>query len=275
MTDLATIQFSGVTKTFPGRGGGSHTAVDDVDLLITTKSRLGIVGESGSGKSTMVRMMVGLESPSQGAVEFRGRPLDRMGRAGMKEFRREVQLVAQDTSSSFDPRRTLRDAIRRPALELLELSTAEADEAVDATVASLQLDPSLTDRKPHQVSGGQRQRFSIARALIVSPKIIICDEAVSALDVSVQGSVLNLLKDHCERNEAGLVFVSHGLPATAFISEELVVMYQGDIVERGDTTDVLFSSRHPYTRKLVDAYRTTSTDTGGRRDGPTLVEVSS
>lgn len=268
MTDLATIQFGAVTKNFHGRGGTTHTAVDGVDLLVDTNSRLGIVGESGSGKSTLVRMMMGLESPTTGTAEFRGRSIARLGRAEMKDFRRQVQMVAQDTSSSFDPRRTLRDAIRRPARELLDMSTKDADEAVDATVASLHLDPGLTDRKPHQVSGGQRQRFSIARALIVNPKLIICDEAVSALDVSVQGSVLNLLKEHCEINEAGLVFVSHGLPATAFISQELIVMYQGRVVEQGSTDDVLFRSTHPYTRKLVDAYRLTA-----GASAPVLVQV--
>lgn len=272
MNALTTIQFSAATKRFAGRGNNRHTAVDSVDLLITAESRIGIVGESGSGKSTMVRMMVGLEGPTEGSVEFRGRSITAMGRGDLRQFRREVQLVAQDTSSSFDPRRTLRDSIRRPALELLGLKGAAADDAVDATVHSLDLDPSLTGRFPHQVSGGQRQRFAIARALVVNPKIIICDEAVSALDVSVQGSVLNLLKKHCETNDAGLVFVSHGLPATAFISEELIVMYQGHIVERGTTEDVIFRSSHDYTRKLIDAYRTTS-DTPNS-PGPRLTKVT-
>ena len=273
MNDLTTIQFSQATKVFAGRGSASHTAVDSVDLLITAESRIGIVGESGSGKSTMVRMMVGLENPTGGGVEFMGRPISRLSRGDMRQFRREVQLVAQDTSSSFDPRRTLRDAIRRPALELLGMGTKEADAAVDATVNDLGLDPSLTERKPHQVSGGQRQRFAIARALVVNPKIIICDEAVSALDVSVQGSVLNLLKQHCEDNDAGLVFVSHGLPATAFISEELIVMYRGRVVERGTTEQVIFHSTHDYTSSLIDAYRLTSATSATVK--PRLMKVTS
>lgn len=258
MSSPSTIQFSDVTKVFAGRGGRKHTAVDGVDLLVTSGTRLGIVGESGSGKSTVVRMMIGLETATSGTVDFRGVGIRALGNADRKQFRREVQLVAQDTSSSFDPRRTLRDAIRRPCLNLLDMDTRAADRAIDKTLSALSLDPALASRKPHQVSGGQRQRFAIARALVVQPKIIVCDEAVSALDVSVQGSVLNLLKEHCERNDSGLVFVSHGLPATAFISEELIVMYQGRIVERGTTEEVLFASRHPYTRKLIDAYRDTS-----------------
>ncbi|MFC8045254.1 ABC transporter ATP-binding protein [Nocardia sp. NPDC057353] len=256
--ELTTIEFHAATRVFTGRGGAKHTAVQPLDLMLTPADRLGIVGESGSGKSTLVRMMVGLEHPSAGTVEFNGKPLTRLNRPDLRGFRREVQLVAQDTAGSFDPRRTLRDAIRRPVLELLGKDRKAADALVDETVAALELDPALTDRYPHQVSGGQRQRFSIARALVVNPKLVICDEAVSALDVSVQGTVLNLLKAHCEQNGAGLVFVSHGLPATAFIAEELVVMYRGAVVERGPTLDVLHHSTHPYTRSLVDAYRTTA-----------------
>ena len=277
MTSQSTIQFTDAVKVFPGRGGASHTAVDGVNLLIGGGNRIGIVGESGSGKSTLVRMMLGLEHPTTGSVDFRGVPIGNLGNADRLQFRREVQLVAQDTSSSFDPRRTLRDAIRRPCLNLLDLDVA--DRLIDSTLESLSLDPALAGRKPHQVSGGQRQRFSIARALVVRPEILVCDEAVSALDVSVQGSVLNLLKEHCETHGAGLVFVSHGLPATAFVAQELVVMHEGKIVEHGTTEQVLFHTEHPYTRSLIEAYRVTTDATsphaaelGGRADA--LVEVT-
>ncbi|HEY0814750.1 MAG TPA: ATP-binding cassette domain-containing protein [Pseudonocardia sp.] len=258
MTAVATIQFTGVRRVFRGRGGATHTALDGIDLLVDSEHRVGVVGESGSGKSTLVRLMVGLDRPSAGEIEWGGVSIASMGTAALRNFRREVQLVAQDTSSSFDPRRTLRDTLRRPCRNLLDLDTPAADAAIDATLEALSLDAALAERKPHQVSGGQRQRFAIARALVVEPRIIVCDEAVSALDVSVQGSVLNLLKEHCERRGAGLVFVSHGLPATAFLVDELLVMYQGAIVERGSTAQVLFAGRHAYTRALVDAYRTTA-----------------
>lgn len=258
MNDDLVIQFQDVRKVFTSRSGADHVAVNGVSLLLDSTSRLGIVGESGSGKSTMVRMLMGLESATSGTVEYRGRNLFSMTKGELREFRRHVQLVAQDTSSSFDPRRTLRDGVRRPLLELFGLSTKEADAKVDDMLASLSIDPRLADRKPHQVSGGQRQRFSIARALVVEPKLIVCDEAVSALDVSVQGAVLNLLKDHCENSQAGLVFVSHGLPATAFICEELIVMYRGKVVEQGPVQKVIFAGEHPYTQSLVAAYRTTS-----------------
>lgn len=258
MNEDATIQFTDVRKVFTGRSGKSHVAVDGVSLLVDSSSRLGVVGESGSGKSTLVRMLMGLEFATSGSIEYLGRDLRTMSRGDMRRFRTDVQLVAQDTSSSFDPRRTLRDGVRRPLLELMEMSTADADQRVDETLRSLSIDPALADRRPHQVSGGQRQRFSIARALVVAPKLIVCDEAVSALDVSVQGSVLNLLKEHCENNNAGLVFVSHGLPATAFVCDSLIVMYQGKVVEEGPVESVLFHSEHPYSQSLVDAYRTTS-----------------
>lgn len=255
---MTTVQFTDVRRVFRGRGGADFTAVDGVDLLVDETTRIGIVGESGSGKSTVVRMLMGLDHPTSGSVEFDGVPIASMPVPALKTFRRQVQLVAQDTSSSFDPRRPLRDALRKPCRNLLELDTRAADAVIDSTLEALSLDPALADRRPHQVSGGQRQRFSIARALVVGPKVIVCDEAVSALDVSVQGSVLNLLKEHCETHDAGLVFVSHGLPATAFISDELVVMYAGRIVERGPTSAVLHDSEHPYTRSLVDAYRVTT-----------------
>jgi ABC-type glutathione transport system ATPase component len=254
----ATVQFQDVVREFRGRGSARHVAVAGVSLLVDETVRLGIVGESGSGKSTVVRMMVGLDRPTSGTVEFNGRATSAMLPSELREFRSAVQLVAQDTSSSFDPRRTLRDAVRRPARNLLGLGMAEADAEVDRTLRELDLDVTLADRRPHQVSGGQRQRFAIARALVVRPKVLVCDEAVSALDVSVQGSVLNLLKRHCAEHDAGLVFVSHGLPATAFIADRLVVMYRGEIVEEGTTEQVLFAPRHPYTKRLVDAYRLTS-----------------
>jgi peptide/nickel transport system ATP-binding protein len=207
-------------------------------------------------------MLVGLDHPSSGTVEFNGRATTQMRPVEQRAFRRVVQLVAQDTSSSFDPRRSLRDAVRRPAVKLLGMPKDVADAAVDRTLLELGLDPKLANRRPHQVSGGQRQRFSIARALVVQPRVIVCDEAVSALDVSVQGSVLNLLKRYCATTGAGLVFVSHGLPATAFISERLIVMYRGRIVEEGPTEQVMFAPRHSYTQTLVAASR------GGARAAP-------
>ncbi|MET0317500.1 MAG: ATP-binding cassette domain-containing protein [Rhodococcus fascians] len=243
-------------KSFHRRGSGK-AAVNDISMKVTSASAIGIVGESGSGKSTLVRMMCGLLEPTDGTVAYNGAALPGVlsTRGGRREFRSRIQYVAQDTTSSFDPRRTLRDAVRLPAQRLLGMDTETANVRVDETLASLELDPSMADRYPAEVSGGQRQRFSIARALVVKPRILLCDEVVSALDVSVQGAILNMLKSYCAAEDCGLVFVSHGLPATAFIADDIVVMRSGVIVEQGTTDDVVERPQDPYTEQLLEAYR--------------------
>lgn len=250
----ARLEIAAAHRTFRGRHHEQIVALDGVDFTAEPGRRIGVIGESGSGKSTLVRMLLGLDTPTTGTARFRGADISTMKRADVLRYRREVQLVAQDTSSSFDPLRSLRSSVRRPAIDLLGLPKAKADEAVDRVLTSLTIDPRLAERRPGAVSGGQRQRFAIARALIVEPQILVCDESVSALDVSVQGSVLNEIKRYCEDSGAGLVFVSHGVPATAFISTELAVMHRGRIVDRGTTDDLVLRSQHPYTRTLLDAY---------------------
>jgi len=267
---VPTVQGSvSITATDVRREFGSRrnpfVAVDDVSITVTSTSSIGIVGESGSGKSTLSRMLVGLDAPSSGSIVLdgvvtEGRPSAEVAKLaasprGNRQLRRVVQFVGQDTSSSFDPRWTLRQAIRKPAKQLRGLSTADADREIDALLVELGLDPAAADRYPSQVSGGQRQRFSLARGLISRPRILMCDEVVSALDVSVQGSILNLIKRYCREHECGLVFVSHGLPATAFIADEIVVMRGGKIVERGPSAEVLKNPQHPYTTSLVASYR--------------------
>ncbi len=256
MKAFAQVDADNVSKVFGSRRT-SHAAVSEVTLRIGDSRRVGIIGESGSGKSTLARMLVGLESPSTGTILFDGVAMSTStaARADLLDFRRAVQFVAQDTGSSFDPRRTLRDAVRTPAQILLGLDRAAADALVDETVAGLSLAVPLADRHPNEVSGGQRQRFALARAMIVRPRILVCDEVVSALDVSVQGSVLNLLKRYSIEHRAALAFVSHGLPATAFLCDELVVMRSGRIVEQGSTEQVVRRPQHEYTRRLLAAHR--------------------
>lgn len=252
---VAEIDVDSVTKRFAVGRSDHLVAVDDVSLTIDQTSAVGIVGESGSGKSTLSRMLVGLERPSNGTIRLNGANVAAMSAADLHEFRRLVQFVAQDTSSSFDPRRTLGDAVRTPAQRLGGLNRAEADVRMAETLELLGLSVAMADRRPHEVSGGQRQRFSLARALVVQPKVLVCDEVVSALDVSVQGSILNFLRDYCREHRAGLVFVSHGLPATAFVSEELIVMHRGRVVERGPVETLLADPSHPYTHQLLMAHR--------------------
>ncbi len=255
--ELAIVEVENVTKEFGNTRASSkgRPAVDAVSLTIDHTTRLGVVGESGSGKSTLSRIIVGLETPTSGRVAYRGLDVHRMTPTEKKEFRRNVQMISQDTSSSFDPARTLRDSVRRPAQELLGVDKPKANALVDETLAMVGIAPWMVDRKPMDVSGGQRQRIAIARSLVVKPALILCDEVVSALDVSVQGTVLNLLKEYCDENKAGLIFVSHGLPATAFVSKDMVVMRNGVIVERGSVDDVINRSKNLYTKTLIEAYK--------------------
>ncbi|MCM0621141.1 ABC transporter ATP-binding protein [Nocardioides bruguierae] len=253
---VVTLQAEKLTRVF-GRGPSRHVAVQPLDLQIDTSTALGIVGESGSGKSTLSRLLVGLDTPTAGEVLIDGTRISQLMStpSGMRRFRATVQYVAQDTFSSFDPRRTLRDSVATPLRVLRGVKGEEAEAEIREVLTLLQLDPGFLDRYPGQISGGQRQRFALARSLVVRPRILMCDEVVSALDVSVQGAVLNMIREYCETHSVGLGFVSHGLPATAFISSTLLVMKYGEVVEHGPTKDVIENPQHPYTRSLLDAYR--------------------
>jgi ABC-type dipeptide/oligopeptide/nickel transport system ATPase subunit len=251
----AGLQAVDVVKEFGSRSH-RHRALAGVSLSVPAGRRIGIVGESGSGKSTLSRILVGLETATSGTVEYQGNGVTGLlaSPAGRIAFRRDVQYISQDTSSSFDPRRKLIDSVTAPLANLKNIRGDEARAIALETMRRMELDPALAERYPKQVSGGQRQRFAIARGLVVEPKVLLCDEVVSALDVSVQGSILNLLKRYCLDTGAGMLFVSHGLPATAFITDEIVVMNQGRIVERGQSQDVLTSPKDEYTAALVEAY---------------------
>jgi ABC-type glutathione transport system ATPase component len=245
------IKAQGIRKSY-----GRKTAVQDVSFVLAPGERVGIVGESGSGKSTMAKIVTGLEKATAGTITIDDQDLASLlsTRKGRLDYRRRVQLVAQDTTSTFDPRHRIRESLRIPAQLLGGHDVGGADQAISEITHELGILPDLVDRYPGELSGGQRQRMSIARALIVRPDLLVCDEAVSALDVSVQGVVLNLLKRYSVDHGAGLMFVSHGLPATAFITRELVVMNQGGVVETGRTLELLEKPKHAYTQKLVGAY---------------------
>jgi ABC-type glutathione transport system ATPase component len=257
MTASAGLRASSVTKVFGNAKQAPHKAVDDVTFAIGEGEAIGIIGGSGSGKSTLARLLLGVTEPSAGRVTFGGEEVRALlqSDASRIAFRRSVQFIAQDTTSSFDPLRTLRDSVRTPLRWLLGFDRKKADAEVDRTFAMLSLPVALADRYPGEVSGGQRQRAAIARALVVRPRILICDEAVSALDVSVQGEILNLLKAYCRENGTGLVFISHSVPAAAFIAEKIVVMSHGRIVEVGPTREIVAHGSHPYTMRLIDACR--------------------
>jgi ABC-type glutathione transport system ATPase component len=251
-----TIEARGIERDF-GSGRAAHRALRGIDLDVTSRSSIGIVGESGSGKSTLSRLLTGLDRATSGTVKINGYSVPALARSSRANpaLRRVVQYVPQDTSASFEPRQTMRVGIARPARILLGLSKSDANRRVDELCEQMGLSPDVADRYPSQISGGQRQRLALARALIVGPRVLVCDEVVSALDVSVQGAILNLIKQTCAELDCGLVFVSHGLPATAFIADEIIVMYRGEIVERGASRQIVNDPRHPYTASLISAYR--------------------
>jgi ABC-type glutathione transport system ATPase component len=242
----ALFQVRGVSKAFRlPRNSLLHRAalvkaVDDVSFELTEGETLGVVGESGSGKTTLIRLMLGLEKPDQGEVIYRGGSL-----------RREVQAVFQDPVSALDPRMRVGDIVLEPlrVLRLREDRRARLAELLDA----VGLHPSAARRYPHEFSGGQRQRIAIARALAPRPRVLLADEPVSALDVSVRAQILNLLEDLRLGFRLTLVLVSHDLSVVRQMSDRVLVMYRGRVVEAAGTLELFRSPRHPYTRSLLDS----------------------
>ena len=239
-----------------GRGAQRVVGLDEVDLVVERGARLGIVGESGSGKSTLVRLMAALDQPTTGEVRFDGRPVSGVRERDLGFLRRQVQLVFQDPRSSLNPRMKVRDIITEPLRSRLirrELADIDPGARVRELMESVDLPYALADRYPHEFSGGQRQRIAIARALAPRPDVLIADEPVSALDVSVRAQVLNLLADLVDAYGLTLVFVSHDLAVVRHVCSEAVVMQRGRIVERGPTVELFQDPRQEYTRRLLAA----------------------
>jgi peptide/nickel transport system ATP-binding protein len=230
------------------------TALDDVSFTLERGRTLGIVGESGSGKSTLARLVMALETPSSGRVLFEGRDLHALDAASLRTARRHFQMVFQDPYSSLDPRMTVARTVAEPLEELDHLSRAQRREQAAAMLEAVGLDPATDlDKFPHEFSGGQRQRIAIARALVTQPRLIVADEPVSALDVSVQAQVLNLMQDLQERFGLAYLFISHDLTVVDLVCDDLIVLQHGRVVERGATDAVLHAPCEPYTRRLLDA----------------------
>ena len=229
-------------------------AVDDASFTLARGETLGIVGESGSGKSTLARMLLGLDTPTEGTIEFEGKDLTHLSAAETFQVRRRMQFVFQDPTASLNPRMTIQQIISEPWAIHQGVLPREAWRArVAELLEKVGLKPEHADRHPHQFSGGQRQRIAIARSLALNPDLIICDEAVSALDVSIQAQVIDLLKDL--RRELGLsyVFIAHDLALVRDFATSVIVMYQGRIVEQGTTEAVYGNPQHDYTRRLLAA----------------------
>ena len=229
-----------------------RTALVDVSLQLMPGEVLGLVGESGSGKSTLGRLAVGLERADAGQVRLAGHDLGVGHRRDWQRLRRDAQMVFQDPFGSLDPRLRVARIVAEP-LALLRLDAAEAMGRVHEALDEVGLSDDALDRYPHEFSGGQRQRIAIARALITRPKLVVADEPVSALDVSVQAQVLNLMADLRTRHGLAYLFISHDLAVVAHLADRIAVLRDGAIVETGPTAALLEAPRHPYTKALLDA----------------------
>jgi peptide/nickel transport system ATP-binding protein len=250
------LQTRGLCKTY--RGGGFFQkarevrAVHDVDILVRRGETLGIVGESGSGKSTVARCIVRLVDPSGGHIEISDQDMAELSTSMLRAHRRHVQIVFQDPYRSLNPRRTVGASILEGPMNF-GVSRADALARARDLMTLVGLDPDALDRYPHQFSGGQRQRICIARALAIEPEVLIADEAVSALDVSVQAQVLELLDDVRKRFNLAILFITHDLRVAAQICDRIAVMYKGEVVEHGAAAEVFRAPRHDYTRALFNA----------------------
>lgn len=228
-------------------------AVDGVDFEIYEGETLGIVGESGCGKSTIGRQIVALEKPTSGHVLYQGEALSEMSTGRLRKIRTHLQMVFQDSTSSLNPRKQVYDILSAPMLYHDIVGRDEIDGEVNRLLDLVGLPKSMKYRYPHEFSGGQRQRIGIAKALSVKPRLVVCDEPVSALDVSVQAQILNLLKQLQEELKLTYVFIAHGLGAVRYVSSRIAIMYLGRIVEIADTQELFDNPIHPYTQALFDA----------------------
>jgi len=259
------LEIRNLTKVFPnaaspfgGKSRGEVRAVDEVSLDIHAGETLGLVGESGSGKSTLGRLVLRLIEPTSGTVRFEGRDLLSASRAEMRSLRRDLQIIFQDPFASLDPRFRVEDIIAEPLIIHRIAKEGRPGDfymrgAVVELLRAVGLDESALRRYPHEFSGGQRQRIGIARALALRPKFMVCDEPVSALDVSVGAQIVNLLAQLQRDFGLTYLFISHSMPVVRYLATRIAVMYRGKIVEVGDTAQITERPQHPYTRSLLEA----------------------
>lgn len=254
---LPVLSARGLTKTFDhsrtlGRKRSSETAVDSIDIDLYRGETYGLVGESGSGKSTTGRLLQGLIEPSGGTIFLEGRPMT-MSKQDVARRRQEVQIVFQDPNSSLNPRRRVGKILEEALRITGERDNVKIRQRVIDSLEAVGFKEEHGDRFPHELSGGQRQRVGIARTLMVTPRVIICDEPVSALDVSIQAQILNLLRDIQRDRNLTLMFISHDMSVVKFMADRIGVMYKGRIVEEGVPNQIYTNSQHEYTRRLIES----------------------
>ncbi|KRB35499.1 ATP-binding cassette domain-containing protein [Acidovorax sp. Root70] len=235
------------------RPPGKVHALNGVNFSIAAGRSLGIVGESGSGKSTLARLVMALDAPTAGTVELQGRNLHQLPAEQLRQARRDFQMVFQDPYGSLDPRQTVERIVTEPLQAQGQTTRAEQREQAAQVLSQVGLRTNDLGKYPHEFSGGQRQRIAIARALITRPRLIVADEPVSALDVSVQAQVLNLMQDLQQQFGITYMLISHDLAVVNHLCDEVVVLYQGRIVERGSPAELFRNAQHPYTQSLVGA----------------------
>ena len=249
----AILEVKNLKKYFKVGAGMLH-AVDDVSFSVQKGTTLGVVGESGCGKSTLGRTILRLIEPTAGDIIFEGRNITKVGRLGMKQLRKDMQLIFQDPFSSLNPRLSVSQAIDEPLkLTGLYKNTDERFAKILELMETVGLDERLANAYPHELDGGRRQRVGIARALAMEPKFIVCDEPVSALDVSIQAQILNILRKLQKDRNLTYIFITHDLSVVNYISDEIVVMYLGRMIEKAKTEVLFANPLHPYTKALLSA----------------------
>ncbi len=246
------LEINDLVKYFPTNAGVVH-AVDHVDLTVDAGQTLGVVGESGCGKTTLGRCLLNLIRPTSGEVLFEGQDvLDK--KADVKKLKQQMQIIFQDPYSSLDPRKTVFNLIAEPLkINHLYGSKAELEEKIHSVMATVGLADRLAGSYPHELDGGRRQRIGVARALVMRPKFIVCDEPVSALDVSIQAQILNLMMDIQEEMGVAYMFITHDLSIVKHISHDIAVMYLGEVVEQAPKEELFAEPKHPYTQALLAA----------------------
>jgi peptide/nickel transport system ATP-binding protein len=249
---MTTLEFSHVSRTYRVRGAGMLRALDDVSFTLTSGTTIALVGQSGSGKSTIAKILTQLESPTSGTILLDGEPIPRRGRK-LRRYRQQVRMVFQDPYASLNPYHTIRHHLERPLRLDRVVPRAEVDSEVARLLERVRLAPEIADRSPHELSGGQRQRVAIARALASRPSLLIADEPVSMLDVSIRLGVLNLLAELQRESNLGVLYITHDLATARHFSDEIMVLNKGVVVERGPADEVILNPQHPYTRQLRDA----------------------